>query len=83
MTEDEIQRHKDRADWSTEEIVANKLTGAIPESDQYRTARAEALEAAGLTEDEPTQEPDGPTLVETDNPMFPEGEDDDAPTPRD
>ncbi len=50
----EIERWKERAEWTAEEHLAFNRDGARPENDAYRQARKTALEDAGLEDDTDT-----------------------------
>ena len=51
MTE-KIARYKDQADWSVEEIVANRRDGTVPEREEYVKAKRQALADAGLLDED-------------------------------
>ena len=49
---EKIERFKDQSEWSTDEVLANRRTGAIPENPEYTEARRKALERAGLEDED-------------------------------
>lgn len=49
------ERFKPREDWTPDEILEHQRTGHQPETSEYRDARREALEAAGLEHDDPAE----------------------------
>ena len=57
---DKPKRFKDREDWTVDDIVRNQRTGELPENPEWRQARADALERAGLLTDDDRAAADPP-----------------------
>ena len=49
---DPIERYKDQADWTVEEIVQNRAHGTVPENPEYVEKRREVLVRAGLEDED-------------------------------